>query len=137
MIGKEKGAEDKCPSCKGTLVCREVEYKGESKLQWQYKDKEVAHFSYDFKTGKTACKESSDVPKTGTVNTSALQKIDLTGISIPEDQKQQIITASQEAAERLFCVMYGVQLAAEKVKADVYQTGMAYNQVCENRRDTV
>ena len=52
MIPKAKGAEDSCPSCHQILVCREKEYKGETSLQWQYKDREEAHFSFDFKTKK-------------------------------------------------------------------------------------
>ena len=137
MIGKEKGAEDKCPSCKGTLVCREVEYKGESKLQWQYKDKEVAHFSYDFKTGKTACKESSDVPKTSN-SSVATDKLNLDKISIPGDQIASITSATVEGVERMLIVLAATQKVCGNVGITHPATiGMIFNQVCENRRDTV
>jgi hypothetical protein len=136
MIRKEKGAEDKCPTCKGTLVCREVEYKGESKLQWQYKDKEVAHFSYDFKTGNTACKESSVAPQTS--NSSANKdSMNLDKISTPGDQVALIIKSSAELTERMLCVLSGVTRVCNNAGITHPATiGMIFNQVCENRRDT-
>ena len=90
MIPKTKGAEDSCPSCHQILVCREKEYKGEVSLQWQYKDREEAHFSFDFKTKKSACKESSGGSQTSTVQSSA-DKVNLDGISTPGDQMDMII----------------------------------------------
>lgn len=138
MIGKEKGAEDKCPTCHGILVCREVEYKGESKLQWQYKDKEVAHFSYDFKTKKTACKESSDAPQTGNTSAAAPDKLNLDNVSVPGDQIKSIVDATIEMTERLIVVLSGVERVCHNVGiTNPAKIGMIFNQVCENRRDTV
>lgn len=134
MIPKTKGAEDSCPSCHQILVCREKEYKGETSLQWQYKDKEEAHFSFDFKTKKSACKETSGGSKASTNNTSA-RIIDLDGITIPKDQQDMIVSSSKEMAERMFCVLKGVELAAEEVgETNPARVGMVFNQVCENRR---
>ena len=134
MIPKSKGAEDSCPSCHQILVCREKEYKGETSLQWQYKDREEAHFSFDFKTKKSACKESAGGSQASTNNTSA-RIIDLDGITIPKDQQDMIVSSSEEMAERMFCVLKGVELAAEKVgETNPARVGMVFNQVCENRR---
>lgn len=136
MIRKEKGAEDKCPTCKGTLVCREVEYKGESKLQWQYKDKEVAHFSYDFKTGNTACKESSVAPQTGSSSANK-DSMNLEKISLPGDQIASITSATVEGVERMLVVLAATQKVCGNVGITHPATiGMIFNQVCENRRDT-
>ena len=135
MIPKSKGAEDKCPSCQTMLVCREKEYKGETSLQWQYKDKEEAHFSFDFKTKKTSCKESSTGFAETTVRPTSARTIDLDGLTIPKDQQEMIVSSAQEMAERMFCVLKGVQLAAAKVgETNPAGIGMVYNQVCENRR---
>ena len=134
MISKKKGAEDTCPSCQIMLVCREKEYKGEISLQWQYKDKEEAHFNYDFKTKKTSCKESSTSETT--VRPTSARTIDTDGLSIPKDQQKMIIESSEEMAERMFCVLKGVQNAAAKVgETNPAGIGMVYNQVCANRRD--
>jgi hypothetical protein len=131
MISKKKGAEDKCPSCQTMLVCREKDYKGEITLQWQYKDKEVAHFNYDFKTKKTSCKEISET----TVRPTSARIIDLDSLSIPKDQQEHIIESSEEMAERMFCILKGVQNAAAKVgETNPAGIGMVYNQVCANRR---
>ena len=135
MISKKKGAEDTCPSCQIMLVCREKEYKGEISLQWQYKDKEEAHFNYDFKTKKTSCKESSTSETT--VRPTSARTIDTDGLSIPKDQQKMIIDSAQELAERMFCILKGVQNAAAKVgETNPAGIGMIFNQVCENRRNT-
>lgn len=137
MITKQKGAEDGCPSCKQTLVCREVEYKGDKKLQWQYKDKEVAHFSYDFKSGKSSCKESSPQQAT-TVSAPARQEINISGIDLPAKDKEAIIEGATDGAKRLIVVLYGVQKACTEAGiTHPAEVGMIFNQVCENRRDTI
>ena len=137
MISKKKGAEDTCPSCQMMLVCREKDYKGEISLQWQYKDKEEAQFNYDFKTKKTSCKESSTGIAETTVRPTSARTIDTDGLSIPKDQQKMIIDSAQELAERMFCILKGVQNAAAKVgETNPAGIGMIFNQVCENRRNT-
>ena len=137
MISKKKGAEDTCPSCQMMLVCREKDYKGEISLQWQYKDKEEAHFSFDYKTKKTSCKESSTGFAETTVRPTSARTIDTDGLSIPKDQQKMIIDSAQELAERMFCILKGVQNAAAKVgETNPAGIGMIFNQVCENRRNT-
>ena len=134
MIPKTKGAEDSCPSCHQILVCREKEYKGDISLQWQYKDREEAHFSFDFKTKKSACKESSGGSQTSTVQSSA-DKINLDGISTPGDQMDMIIKSAAELTERMLCVFSGVQKVCNNAGITHPATiGMIFNQVCENRR---
>ena len=134
MIPKTKGAEDSCPSCHQILVCREKEYKGDISLQWQYKDREEAHFSFDFKTKKSACKESSGGSQTSTVQSSA-DKINLDGISLPGDQVDQITKSAAEMAERMLCVFSGVQRVCNNAgMTNPAAVGMIFNQVCENRR---
>jgi hypothetical protein len=140
MIPKQKGAEDSCPTCHQVLVCREKEYKGEISLQWQYKNKEEAHFDYDFKTKKTNCKES--MPRasgSSTITTaSTADKLKLDGLKIPGEQMKQIIEASSEMTERLLCVFSGVQkVCASAGITHPATVGMIYNQVCENRRNQV
>jgi len=137
MISKKKGAEDTCPSCQTMLVCREKDYKGEITLQWQYKDKEVAHFNYDFKTKKTSCKESITGFAETTVRPTSARTIDIDGLSIPKDQQKMIIESAQELAERHFCILKGVQNAAALVgETNPAGIGMIFNQVCANRRNT-
>lgn len=55
-LEKKLGAREKCPSCQNDIFCREVEYKGEKKLQWQNEDG-TSHYSFDYKTKVTSCKE--------------------------------------------------------------------------------
>lgn len=135
MITKKEGAEDSCPSCRQLLVCRTTQYKDNPpKLQWQYKDREEAHFSFDFKTQKSACKESSDAPKASTTQSSA-DKINLDGISTPGDQMDLIIKSAAELTERMLCVFSGVQKVCNNAGITHPATiGMIFNQVCENRR---
>lgn len=136
MIPKSKGAEDKCPSCQQVLVCREKEYKGETSLQWQYKDKEEAHFSFDYKTKKSACKETSGGSKAST--TSAPDKINLDKVSIPGDQIDLIVKSAAEDTERLLVVLSGVERVCHNVGiTNPAKIGMLFNQVCQNRRDSI
>ena len=135
MITKKEGAEDSCPSCRQLLVCRTTQYKDNPpKLQWQYKDREEAHFSFDFKTQKSACKESSDGPKASATQSSA-DKVNLDGISTPGDQMDMIIKSAAELTERMLCVFSGVQKVCNNAGITHPATiGMIFNQVCENRR---
>jgi hypothetical protein len=135
MIPKTKGAEDSCPSCHQVLVCREKEYKGETSLQWQYKDKEEAHFSFDFKTKKSACKETAGGSQASTTSSVTTDTLNLDKISIPGDQIASITQATAEMTERMLVVFSGVQRVCNN--AGIYHpatVGMIYNQVCENRR---
>ena len=136
MIPKSKGAEDSCPSCHQILVCREKEYKGETSLQWQYKDKEEAHFSFDYKTKKSACKETSGGSKASTTQSSVTTDIlNLDKISIPGDQIASITQATAELTERMLVVFSGVQRVCNNAGITHPATiGMIFNQVCENRR---
>lgn len=134
MIPKVKDAEDSCPSCKGTLVCREVEYKGVSKLQWQYKDREVAHFSYDFKSGKTSCKEVE--PQQATIKSAPTNDdLQIGGIDIPAKDKEAILKGTEDGTKRMLVVLSGVKkICAEAGITHPATVGMIFNQVCENRR---
>ena len=135
MITKAKDAEDTCPSCKQTLVCREVTYKDQTKLQWQYKDREEAHFSFDYKTKKSACKETSGGSKAGTTSSVTTDTLNLDKISIPGDQIASITQATAELTERMLVVFSGVQRVCNNAGITHPATiGMIYNQVCENRR---
>ena len=136
MIPKSKGAEDSCPSCHQILVCREKEYKGETSLQWQYKDKEEAHFSFDYKTKKSACKETSGGSKASTTQSSVTtDTLNLDKISIPGDQIASITQATAELTERMLVVFSGVQRVCNNAGITHPATiGMIFNQVCENRR---
>ena len=136
MITKKEGAEDKCPSCKQNLVCREVEYKGDKKLQWQYEDKEVAHFSYDFKSGKSACKESSGSAQTGNTKSAPKQdKIDLSKIDLPSDQIAAITEQVGELTDRELVILAEVTKRCDIVGVGHPATiGMIFNQVNETRR---
>jgi hypothetical protein len=116
------------------LVCREKEYKGEISLQWQYKDKEEAHFSFDFATKKSACKESTD-SKAGTTSSSATTEINLVGMTLSEKDKDLIVKSAGELTERMICVYKGV--FDNCVKAGITNPagiGMIFNQVCATRR---
>ena len=135
MIPKAKGAEDSCPSCHQILVCREKEYKGETSLQWQYKDREEAHFSFDFKTKKSACKETSGGSKASTTSSVTTDTLNLDKISIPGDQIASITQATAEMTERMLVVFSGVQRVCNNAGITHPATiGMIFNQVCENRR---
>ena len=136
MIPKAKGAEDSCPSCHQILVCREKEYKGETSLQWQYKDKEEAHFSFDYKTKKSACKETSGGSKASTTSSVTTATLNLDKISIPGDQIASITQATAEMTERMLVVYNGVQRVCNNVGiTHPAEIGMIFKEVCENRRD--
>lgn len=133
MIPKTKGAEDECPSCHQTLVCREVTYKDETKLQWQYKDKEVAHFSFDFKTKKSNCKESGAKPNDSVAVTHSADQLNISNIEVTG--KEEIMEATEDGTKRLLIVLSGVQrLCKEAGVTHPATVGMIFNQVCENRR---
>lgn len=139
MIAKEKGAEDSCPSCKQTLVCREITYKDQKKLQWQYKGKEEAHFSFDFKTGKTSCKEGTGFAETfRKPTTSAQNELNISGIDLPQKEKEGIMNAAEELTDRMLIVLSGVtrKCAAAGVTHPA-TVGMIFNQVCETRRSNI
>jgi len=59
MADKVEGATSTCSDCNQPIVCRKITYEGKEKLQWQDKEKEKAHYSYDFKTKKVSCKHSA------------------------------------------------------------------------------
>lgn len=135
MIPKQKDAEDVCPSCKQVLVCREVEYKGNTKLQWQYKNKEEAHFSFDFATKKSACKESGGDTGKQQASTSTQETINLDKLAIPGDQVAEITNASVELAERLLVVLKAATDVCHRAGISHPATiGMVFNQMCEQRR---
>ena len=137
MIAKAEGAEDSCPSCRQLLVCRTTQYKDNPpKLQWQYKDREEAHFSFDFKTQKSACKETTGGSKASTTQSSvSTDTLNLDKILIPGDQIASITQATADLTERMLVVFSGVQRVCNNAGITHPATiGMIYNQVCENRR---
>ena len=132
MISKKKGAEDTCPSCQMMLVCREKDYKGEISLQWQYKDKEEAHFSFDYKTKKSACKESSGGSQTS--NTSASREINLSSLTMSKGDQDKIIEDAESIGEKLACQLKGIDnLVAKGVISDKYDRGMIFNALIQYR----
>ena len=136
MITKKEGAEDSCPSCRQLLVCRTTQYKDNPpKLQWQYKDREEAHFSFDFKTQKSACKESSDGPKASTNNTSATKEINLDSlIHLTKEEQGKIIEDTEKVGESLACQLKAIDnLVAKGVISDKYDRGMIFNAVVQYR----
>ena len=135
MIPKTKGAEDSCPSCHQVLVCREKEYKGETSLQWQYKDREEAHFSFDFKTKKSACKESAGGSQASTSNTSATKEINLDSlIHLTKEEQDKIIEDTEKVGESLACQLKAIDnLVAKGVISDKYDRGMIFNGVVQYR----
>ena len=137
MITKTEGAEDQCPSCKQTLVCREITYKDTKKLQWQYKDKEVAHFAYDFKSGKSSCKESAQAGSEAgaRANPSNQEQIHIDKIDLPMDQIADINNAAIDGAKRAIVVLSTVTAVCHGSGITHPATiGMIFNQVCEQRR---
>lgn len=134
MISKKKGAEDKCPSCQMMLVCREKDYKGEVSLQWQYKDKEEAHFSYDIKTKKTACKESSGGSQAGISNSSASRGINTSSMTTSKEEQDRTIKEAESLGEKLACQLKGIDnLVAKGVIDDIYDRGMIFNALIQYR----
>jgi len=134
MIPKTKGAEDSCPSCHQILVCREKEYKGETSLQWQYKDREEAHFSFDFKTKKSACKESTGGSQASTSNTSATREINLSSLTISKEDRDKIVQDAESIGEKLACQLKAIDnLVAKGVISDKYDRGMIFNALIQYR----
>jgi len=132
MIPKTKGAEDKCPSCGQTLVCREVEYKGNVKLQWQYKDKEEAHFSFDFATKKSACKEQTP----SKASTTSADQLNISGLVLDKKIQESIMGAAEDRTERMLVVLSTVQRKCREAGIEHPATiGMVFNQVCEIGRE--
>lgn len=56
-LEKVKGNKESCPSCHAEIICNEITYKGETKLQWQNADGK-AHYSFNPETKKTSCKSN-------------------------------------------------------------------------------
>ncbi len=138
MITKAKDAKDACPSCKQTLVCREVEYKGVKKLQWQYENKEVAHFSFDFKSGKSACKESSTGFAETFKTSNQADELNISGLALDKKQQEAIMKAAEEGVERMLVVFSATQRKCRAAGLSHPATiGMIFNQVCENRRSSI
>ena len=135
MITKKEGAEDSCPSCRQLLVCRTTQYKDNPpKLQWQYKDREEAHFSFDFKTQKSACKESSDDSKASTSNTSATKEIDLSSLTLSKEEQDKIIEDAERVGESLACQLKAIDnLVVKGVISDKYDRGMIFNALIQYR----
>lgn len=135
MITKSEGAKDSCPSCKQELVCRTVEFKGNTKLQWQYKDREEAHFSYDFKTGKSSCKESAQAGNEAGAKVTAPDKTHLKNIDLDIGQITEIQGVAYDVAKRMVVVLNAVETVCEGAGiTNPAKIGMIYNQVCEQRR---
>ena len=136
MKAKVEGAEDSCPSCHQMLVCRKVFYKGEEKEQWQYKDREEAHFSYDHKTQKSACKETTGGSKASTTQSSvSTDKIDLSKIDLSSDQIAAITEQVGELTDRELVILAEVTKRCDNVGVTHPATiGMIFNQVNETRR---
>jgi hypothetical protein len=134
----EVGTEDSCPSCNQILVCRTTQYKDNlPKNQWQYKDREEAHFSFDSKTRKSACKESSsDGPKASTTQSSVSRdKIDLSKIDLPSDQVVAITEQVGEITDRELVILAEVTRRCNNAGTTHPATiGMIFNQVNETRR---
>ena len=135
MIAKAEGAEDSCPSCHQILVCRTTQYKDNPpKLQWQYKDREEAHFSYDFKTQKSACKETTGGSKASTSNTSATKEIDLSSLTLSKEEQDKIIEDAERVGESLACQLKAIDnLVAKGVISDKYDRGMIFNALIQYR----
>jgi len=135
MITKSEGAVDSCPSCKQELVCRTVEFKGNTKLQWQYKDKEEAHFSYDFKTGKSSCKESAEAGNKAGAKVTAPEKTHLKNIDLNIEQIAKIQEGAFDLSKRMVVVLNAVETVCEGAGiTNPAKIGMIFNQVCEQRR---
>ena len=138
MIPKAEGAKDKCPSCQQELICRlKVSEKFGNSLQWQYADREEAHFSYDFKTKKSSCKETDGTTSSSqaTTQSSSVENIDLDKLKLPGDQVAQINNESIDLAERMIVAYNTVKSVCNRVGITHPATiGMIFNQVCETRR---
>ena len=138
MIPKAEGAKDTCPSCQQELICRlKVSEKYGDSLQWQYADREEAHFSYDFKTKKSSCKEMGGSTSTSKAVTqsSSVENIDLDKLKLPGDQVAQINNQSIDLAERMIVAYNTVKSVCNRVGITHPATiGMIFNQVCETRR---
>ena len=138
MITKAEGAKDTCPSCQQELICRmKVSEKFGNSLQWQYADREEAHFSYDFKTKKSSCKEmdGSTSSSKAVTQSSSVENIDLDKLKLPGDQVSQINNESVDLAERMIVAYNTVKSVCNRVGITHPATiGMIFNQVCETRR---
>lgn len=138
MITKAEGAKDTCPSCQQELICRlKVSEKYGNSLQWQYADREEAHFSYDFKTKKSSCKETDGTTSSSkaTTQSSSVENIDLDKLKLPGDQVAQINNESVDLAERMIVAYNTVKSVCNRVGITHPATiGMIFNQVCETRR---
>ena len=131
----EVGTEDSCPSCRQLLVCRTTQYKdNEPKNQWQYKDKEEAHFSFDFKTKKSACKESTGGSQASTSNTSATREINLSSLALSKEEQDKIVQDAESIGEKLACQLKAIDnLVAKGVISDKYDRGMIFNALIQYR----
>jgi len=103
-LNKTLGNVEKCPTCKIDMMCAEIEYKGEKKLQWQVAEK--AHYSRD-SDGTFHCVQTQQ--KVAEVRTKLLEeRISLKDIDLPMDVLEQTLFVVKSATQFLKAIEFGV-----------------------------
>jgi len=103
-LNKTLGNVEKCPTCKIEMMCAQIEYKGEKKLQWQVAEK--AHYSRD-SDGTFHCVQTQErVAETKTKLAEA--PISLKDIDLDMDTLEQTLNVVKSATQFLKAIEFGV-----------------------------
>lgn len=138
-LNKTEGAEESCPTCHKTIVCRTVEYKGNKKLQWQDPNG-GAHYLYDRETGKTSCKGNAEnVAYSKEVGRTVQSKgeIHLEQIDIPLETLDELRGETEAMLKFQLARLYYIQegLRNRGIDATPAFVGMLYNQQMATLRE--
>lgn len=136
-LNKVKGAKEVCPSCHKEMVCAEVTFKGETKLQWQDPTTNKAHYNYDFKTKTTSCnlnsaevsEKVSAVKTRGEIHLKDLKTLTLEALASLKEETDKLLDAQ---LARIYYIEEG--LRAKGLEPTGPFVGMLYNQQVETLR---
>ena len=135
-LEKQAGAKASCPSCHKPMVCNEIRYKDEVKLQWQDEDTGKAHYSFDFKTKTTSCAQNSAATAKRVEGVKSRGEIHLKDLKLSLEQLQAISAETHEILDRQLARIYYIEegLKAKGIDCTGPFVGMLYIQQMEALR---
>lgn len=134
-LEKKLGAKENCPSCHNQMLCAEIEYKGEKKLQWQDLDGK-AHYNYDYKTKTTSCAKNTAQVTKKLESVSRRNEIHLKDLKLTVEQLQAIAEETNSMLDVQLARIYYIEqgLISKGIEPTGPFVGMLYNQQMESLR---
>jgi len=104
MVEKKLGAMMTCQNCGTLLTCNQIEYMGETKLQWQNPDKS-AHYKF-ITDGKFECNIPDELEDTiqkslDVAERTVTKEPSLTGLALTDEEMSILSRVIDEAASRV------------------------------------